>query len=223
MTNEEQLQASVSVILAGIQKELKAPKELRNTFANFNYRSAEGILSELKPILVKKGCSVVLSDDVVSMGDGWVFIRATAKLVTEVGETVSASSFARIPSEKKGMDASQITGAASSYARKYALCGLFAIDDGTNDPDSSETHEAPPKQEQKRATPKALKPYPAEKLDDNLPKWKAAVAKETDAGATARWMKKIEETLSQHGFKFTDEQRETVLEQLSISDETDPF
>lgn len=117
--------------LAEIQQQLKAPKNQRNDFGKYNYRSCEDILEAVKPLL---GDSVLLiTDDIVLIGDRY-YIRATVKLVT--GDIVkSVSAFARESLEKKGMDAAQITGAASSYARKYALNGLFCIDD-TKDPDS---------------------------------------------------------------------------------------
>ncbi len=118
-------------ILTKIQKELKVPKSQRNTFANYNYRNCEDILEAVKPLL---GDAVLtVSDDIVQLGDRY-YVKATATL--KAGEeTYSVSAFAREPLDKKGSDASQITGAASSYARKYALNGLFLIDD-TKDSDS---------------------------------------------------------------------------------------
>lgn len=127
-----------------IQKELKAPKNQRNTFGNYNYRSAEDILEAVKPLL---GESILtLSDDIVSEG-GRVYVRATATLRDGVGNQVSVTAFAREPESKKGMDESQITGAASSYARKYALNGLFAIDD-TKDADATNQHKTRPTAQQ---------------------------------------------------------------------------
>jgi len=119
--------------LARIQKELKAPKDKRNTFGNYNYRSCESILEAVKPLL--NGCVLTLTDDVKEVG-GRVYVVATASLLEVDGNTFSVTAFAREPEEKKGMDTSQITGAASSYARKYALNGLFAIDDN-QDSDNS--------------------------------------------------------------------------------------
>lgn len=121
--------------LLKIQKELKAPKNQRNSFGNYNYRSAEDILEAVKPIAHKLGATVYLSDEAVCIGE-WNYIKATATL--QVGEErLWVHAYARETETKKGMDASQITGSASSYARKYALNGLFAIDD-TKDADTNE-------------------------------------------------------------------------------------
>ena len=122
--------------LIEVQQELKAPKNQRNTFGNYNYRSAEDILEALKPVLAKHEATVFISDKVVVKENCWAYIEATATFVDiETGESVSTTAFAREAENKKGMDASQITGSASSYARKYALNGLFLIDDAV-DPDS---------------------------------------------------------------------------------------
>ena len=117
--------------LAKIQQELKAPKGQFNKFANFNYRSCEDILEAVKPLLDGK-LVLTLSDDVVLVGERY-YIKATAKL-SNGKDSLYISAFARESLERKGMDDSQITGATSSYARKYALNGLFAIDD-TKDSD----------------------------------------------------------------------------------------
>jgi len=117
--------------LAQIQTTLKAPKGQFNGFGKYKYRSCEDILEALKPILA--GAAVTLSDDVVSVGDR-VYIKATATLLFN-GESISVTGFARESLAKKGMDDSQITGTASSYSRKYALNGLFCIDD-TKDADT---------------------------------------------------------------------------------------
>ena len=122
--------------LIKVQQELKAPKNQRNTFGNYNYRSCEDILEALKPILAKHDATVFISDKVVVKENNWAYIEATATFVDiETGESVSTTAFARETENKKGMDSSQITGSASSYARKYALNGLFLIDDSV-DPDS---------------------------------------------------------------------------------------
>lgn len=117
--------------LAVVQKDLKAPKTQDNKFGNYKYRSCEDILEGLK--LVLDGLVVTICDDVVMVGDR-IYIKATAS-VTDGIDTISNSAFARESLTKKGMDDSQITGTASSYARKYALNGLFMIDD-TKDADS---------------------------------------------------------------------------------------
>lgn len=111
-----------------IQSELNAPKDLLNKFGNYYYRSCESILRALKPLLTKTKCSLTLTDEPIQIGERF-YIRATATLTNETGEQVSVKAVAREPINKKGMDDSQVTGATSSYARKYALNGLFAIDD----------------------------------------------------------------------------------------------
>ena len=130
--------------LAAVQKTLKAPKNQRNTFGNYNYRSCEDILEAVKPILAKADLTLTISDDIVLIGDR-IYVKATATLYDSKSEadgkidSISVSAFAREEESKKGMDASQVTGAASSYARKYALNGLFCIDD-TKDADATNTH-----------------------------------------------------------------------------------
>jgi len=121
------------MILQEIQSKLKAPKGQRNTFGGYNYRSCEDILEALKPVLAEYGAAVLLSDEIVQMGTRW-YVKATATLKTEK-ESISVTAFAREAENRKGMDESQITGSASSYARKYALNGLFGIDD-TKDADT---------------------------------------------------------------------------------------
>ena len=125
--------------LQGIQSSLKAPKGQTNKFGGYRYRSAEDILTAVKPLLAEWQCSLVIQDDMVEVG-GRVYVKASANLIDNETESVlSTSAFAREAEVKKGMDDAQITGSASSYARKYALNGLFAIDD-TKDPDATNTH-----------------------------------------------------------------------------------
>lgn len=119
-----------------IQQELKAPKGQYNSFGKYHYRSCEDIVESVKPLLAKHGVQLTLTDDIVMVGDR-IYVKATATLYDEKGATETATAFAREPEQKKGMDESQITGTASSYARKYALNGLFLIDD-TKDPDTDE-------------------------------------------------------------------------------------
>lgn len=114
--------------LVKIQKTLKAPKSNFNAFAKFNYRSAEDILEAVKPLVHKEGLTLMLSDEVVNVGES-NYVKAVV-ILTDGENVVEAQAFAREEPTKKGMDAAQITGSASSYARKYALSGLFAIDDG---------------------------------------------------------------------------------------------
>lgn len=123
--------------LMHIQTEIKAPKNLYNSFGKYKYRNAEGICEAVKPYLAKENASLVLHDDLVNVGDR-IYVKATACLIdNESGRTVEATAFAREALSKKGMDDSQITGTASSYARKYALNGLFLLDD-TKDADTDE-------------------------------------------------------------------------------------
>ena len=120
-----------------IQSKLKAPKGQFNKFGNYPYRSCEDILEALKPLLAETKTVLAINDEVELIGDRF-YIRATCNLFdAESGEKISNSAFAREPEIKKGMDPAQITGSVSSYARKYALNGLFAIDD-TKDSDSNE-------------------------------------------------------------------------------------
>ena len=115
--------------LFNIQQELKAPKSQRNDFGNFSYRSCEDILEAVKPLLQANNCVLIISDKLVNVGERY-YIEATATLKSvEDGDYISNTAYAREPAEKKGADLSQITGACSSYARKYALNGLFCIDD----------------------------------------------------------------------------------------------
>ena len=114
--------------LGEIQHRLKAPKNQTNKFGGYNYRSAEDILEAVKPLAHEVGATVNCSDEVLMVGDRF-YVVATAILTTYEGEQVAVQGWAREQDERKGMDASQVTGSASSYARKYALSGLFAIDD----------------------------------------------------------------------------------------------
>lgn len=129
---------SIYETLSHIQAELKAPKNLYNKFGGYYYRNAESILEATKPLCAKYGCTLTVSDEIQLIGDRY-YVKATATIQDKDGSTASVSSFAREDETKKGMDVAQITGTASSYARKYALNGLFCIDD-TKDPDSNEYH-----------------------------------------------------------------------------------
>ena len=136
--------------LIAIQSELKAPKSQFNKFGGYKYRKAEDILEAVKPLLAKQKCTLIITDDVVLIGNR-IYVKATATIKNEKGECETTNGWAREEETKKGMDGSQITGASSSYARKYALNGLFAIDDNadsdtTND---GQHHEA---QQQTQAT-----------------------------------------------------------------------
>lgn len=121
--------------LIAVQSELKAPKDKFNSYGNYSYRSAEGIMEALKPLLKEHELCLTVNDDIIQVGDRF-YIKATAT-ISYGKETITNSAFAREEATKKGMDGSQITGTASSYARKYALNGLFLIDD-TKDADTDE-------------------------------------------------------------------------------------
>lgn len=127
---------SLVKLLQEVQTELKAPKSQYNSFAKYHYRSQEDILEAVKPLLAKRGLALTLNDEIVQLGTR-IYVKATATLYGEMDKSFKVEAYAREPEEKKGMDESQITGTASSYARKYALNGLFAIDD-TEDSDAQD-------------------------------------------------------------------------------------
>lgn len=139
-----------------IQQELKAPKNLYNSFGKYKYRNAEGILEALKPFEDKYCVFCTVSDEIAQIGDRY-YIKATATIFDcESDASVSTTALAREPEAKKGMDESQITGTASSYARKYALNGLLLLDD-TKDPDTDEYHNQTVGRESGNAARKAVK------------------------------------------------------------------
>ena len=148
--------------LLNIQTELKAPKGQYNSYGQYKYRSCEDILEAVKPLLKKYGCALTIKDEIEHIGERY-YVQATAilrdveKAEDEVANTVFNTAYAREEETKKGMDGSQITGTASSYARKYALNGLFLIDD-TKDADTDEHNKATgaEKKEEKKATPKQI-------------------------------------------------------------------
>ena len=113
-----------------VQSKLNAPKNLYNSFGNYSYRNLEGIFEGLKPLLDETQCTIVISDEIVSV-NGFNYIKATA-VFSDGDNEISTNGWAREAVSKKGMDDSQITGSTSSYARKYAMNGLFAIDDVTD-------------------------------------------------------------------------------------------
>ena len=142
--------------LIAIQHELKAPKSQYNSFGKYKYRSCEDILEALKPLLHKYGCSLILNDDIILLGDRF-YVKATATF-SNGEQSITSTAFAREEETKKGADGSQVTGASSSYARKYALNGMFCIDD-TKDSDATNTGNT----EQKPETPKPVAQKPAPK------------------------------------------------------------
>lgn len=134
----------VAEILQHIQTELKAPKNQKNTFGGYQYRNLESILENVKPLLDKYKAVLTLTDDIITVSER-VYVKAIATLTSvEDGDNITVSAYAREDVAKKGMDLSQLTGSCSSYARKYALNGLFCIDD-TKDADATNTGDEQPK------------------------------------------------------------------------------
>lgn len=134
--------------LIAIQSELKAPKSQFNKFGGYKYRKAEDILEAVKPLLNKQKCTLTITDDIVMVGNR-IYVKATATIKNEKGEFETTTGWAREEETKKGMDGSQITGASSSYARKYALNGLFSIDDNADfDTTNDGQHQAAQQQTQ---------------------------------------------------------------------------
>ena len=132
--------------LINIQQKLKAPKNQKNSFGNYMYRSAEDILEAVKPLLKENELSLIINDEIIAIEHRF-YVKATANLFDKECKLIaSTSAFAREEETKKGQDGSQVTGASSSYARKYALNGLFAIDD-TKDSDATNTHDKEVKKE----------------------------------------------------------------------------
>ena len=158
--------------LLQIQSELKAPKGQFNAYGKYKYRSCEDILEAVKPILKKCNCTLLLSDSLVYVGDRY-YIKATATLINAEGKSISTEAYAREEETKKGMDASQITGASSSYARKYALNGLLCIDDNkdsdtTNTGDNAPAAPAKASKEDNAEVEKAIAEINAAKSKDEL-------------------------------------------------------
>lgn len=148
MENIEKITDSQVVLtqrVGDIQHKLKAPKGQYNSFGKYNYRSCEDILEGVKPLLKKHNLALLINDEVVQIGERY-YVKATAK-ITDGREFVIATAYAREPDTKKGMDESQITGATSSYARKYALNALLCIDD-TKDADTMDNSKKPVQQTQ---------------------------------------------------------------------------
>ena len=129
--------------MSAVQHEYISGKTKHNQFGNFNYRNVEDMLATLKPILKKYNLALTFSETVTAV-EGRVYILSSATMYdAETKDKITATAFAREPEEKKGMDVSQITGSATSYARKSALAGLLAVDNGERDPDQDENKEEP--------------------------------------------------------------------------------
>jgi hypothetical protein len=140
-----------------IQSELKAPKSQFNKFGGYKYRKAEDILEAVKPLLNKQKCTLTITDDIVMVGNR-IYVKATATIKNEKGEYETTTGWAREEETKKGMDGSQITGASSSYARKYALNGLFAIDDNADSDTTNDGQHQEAKQQTQTQQPAAQQP-----------------------------------------------------------------
>ena len=156
--------------LNAIQSALKAPKSQYNEFGKYKYRKAEDILESVKPLLKANGCTLTCTDELILVGDRY-YIKATAKITSiEDGSSVSTTAYAREEEEKKGMDGSQVTGASSSYARKYALNGLLCIDD-TADSDTTNVGDSakPEKTSGRKPRQTASKPAPAPENNSGVP------------------------------------------------------
>lgn len=152
--------------LIAIQSELKAPKSQFNKFGGYKYRKAEDILEAVKPLLNKQKCTLTITDDIVMIGNR-IYVKATATIKNEKGECETTTGWAREEETKKGMDGSQITGASSSYARKYALNGLFAIDDNA-DSDTNNDGQHQEAQQQAQTQQPAAQQYHPNDLNEGL-------------------------------------------------------
>lgn len=143
--------------LIAIQSELKAPKSQFNKFGGYKYRKAEDILEAVKPLLNKQKCTLTITDDIVMVGNR-IYVKATATIKNEKGECETTTGWAREEETKKGIDGSQITGASSSYARKYALNGLFAIDDNADSDTTNDGQHQKAQQQTQTQQPAAKQP-----------------------------------------------------------------
>jgi hypothetical protein len=178
--------------LRELQAELKAPKNQRNNFGKYNYRSAEDILEALKPLAAKHGLTFMITDLIEWVGERY-YVRAEVEVWNDEGESLRSAAYAREEENKKGMDGSQVTGAASSYARKYALNGLLLIDD-TKDADATNTHDSKP------STTSA--PKQAAKSEDNImDKAVAYIKSQTDK------QKAYDAIEAKYGDQLTDKQK----------------
>jgi len=177
--------------LVKVQSELKAPKGQYNSFGKYSYRSAEDILEAVKPLLSKNGLSMRVTDEVMEVG-GAVFINATV-VVTDGADNVYASAQAGIDPNRKGMDIAQSYGSSSSYARKYALNGMFLIDD-TKDADATNTHGKGSQSSKPKASPNS------DAFQKSVDYIKASKTKKVA----------LEQVLSKYGDTFSDKQKEAL-------------
>lgn len=175
--------------LQEIQHKLKAPKGQYNNFGKYRYRSCEDILEAVKPILYEVGCTLTLTDTVELIGDRY-YIKATAWLKGEDTDEV-VTAYAREAETKTGMDASQITGTASSYARKYALNGLFCIDD-TKDADTDEYAEQTRKEKKTAPEQKKTEQKPTKEVfDPSHPLWQKALDKMVEGKGSIKALQEV--------------------------------
>lgn len=188
--------------LSAIQSELKAPKSQYNSFGKYNYRNCEDILEAVKPLCAKYKAVSVMGDEVIQIGERY-YIKSTARLIDlESDGVVENTAYAREEAEKKGMDGSQVTGASSSYARKYALNGLFAIDD-TKDSDTTNNGQTAPRE----ATKAEKKVQPVEKNEEFKRLTKSELVQVygvSNAEATIAWFEK------KFGIVFKDWDKDTT-------------
>lgn len=150
--------SDVVLKLSKVQEKLYAPKDKTNDFGKFSYRNAEDILKAVKPLLADEGLAVTMTDNVEIIGSRYYMKSTVSVAETKTGESVSVTAWAREPETRKGMDEAQVTGSSTSYARKYALCGLFAIDDGTQDIDSADNRTEEQKRRDNRPQEKKQQP-----------------------------------------------------------------
>ena len=163
--------------LIAIQSELKAPKSQFNRFGGYKYRKAEDILEAVKPLLAKQKCTLIITDDVVLIGNR-IYVKATATIKNEKGECETTTGWAREEETKKGMDGSQITGASSSYARKYALNGLFAIDDNADSDTTNDVQHQTQQKAQAQAQQPASNQFNSNDLNEGLSYLSRCVSKD---------------------------------------------
>lgn len=209
--------------LVTIQSTLKAPKGQYNSFGKYNYRSTEDILTALKPILRAMNSTLIITDEPTLIGE-WHYIKATATLKTPDGE-FKTTGYAREALNKKGMDDSQITGTASSYARKYALNGLFLIDD-TKDADTDEHYNQTDRQAAKTTSQSAKKSY--QKSDPLIQKkaliagYSKAIALATKSDAKTVRQEAIKQAETKHEWSMADANEKanitcSILEEMKNS------
>lgn len=208
--------------LAKVQLELKAPKNQRNNFGGYNYRSAEDILEAVKPLAIRYGAVVNITDNVIAVGDR-IYVQANVRFIDcdDASNAIVTTAMAREEEMKKGMDGSQITGAASSYARKYALNGMFAIDD-TKDSDATNDHGRGGNAPQKTASDllgQTKKPAPNPKYKQAWSEYCALPDSEgCDKKVLGENFKKlcIETTGKQNSMSYTDEDWDKILEAIDV-------